>query len=74
MIQDEDESPWEQLGEKLQAKWGKRTRAERNGHAGSRSMKLHEIYGITEEEAEQALAEVERRSPPRIPDATIGLR
>ena len=45
--------------EKMQAKWGKLTRAQRiviSGRRNSRYVKLHELYGISEEEAEQALA------------------
>lgn len=63
MTQEEDlEGQWERLDEKAETKWGKLTRAERTAVSGRRhshQMKLHELYGVSEEEAERALAALE---------------
>ncbi len=67
MTQEEElEGPWERLGEKAETKWGKLTRAERAAASGRRhslQVKLHELYGVSEEEAERALAAVEIDEP-----------
>ena len=59
MNREEFEGKWDPGQDKVQAKWGKLTRAERTVVAGRRNshyVKLHELYGISEEEAERAIA------------------
>lgn len=65
MTREEFEGKWDLVDEKVPAKWGKLTRAERSDLAGRRhstQMKLHELYGVTEDEAERAIALQESRS------------
>lgn len=66
MTREEFEGKWDQTDKKVQAKWQKLTRAERNGlseHRQKRTLELHEIYGISEEEAERAVAGLEYADP-----------
>jgi len=45
--------------EQIQSKWAKLTRAQRivvSGRRNSHYVKLHALYGISEEEAERAIA------------------
>jgi len=59
MNREEFEGKWDPRDEQIQAKWGKLTRAQRSAVSGRRNshyMKLHELYGISEEEAEEAIA------------------
>ena len=61
MTMEEVDGPWER--ETAPAKWGNLTRAERtrlSGRRHSHQLKLHELYGISEEDAERALADVEQ--------------
>lgn len=65
MTREEVETKWDLVDEKCSAKWGKLTRAERSELAERRhssQVKLHELYGISEDEAEQAVA-TERSRP-----------
>jgi len=65
MTREEVENKWDLVDAKCSAKWGKLTRAERNDLAGRRhssQIKLHELYGISEDEAERAF-EMERSRP-----------
>jgi hypothetical protein len=62
---EEVDEPWERLGEPIPAKWGNLTRIERNrlsGRRHSHQMKLYELYGIHEEDADRVLAAVEQDS------------
>jgi uncharacterized protein YjbJ (UPF0337 family) len=59
MNREEFEGKWDPGEDKVQAKWGKLTRAERTVLSGRRSshyVKLHKLYGISEEEAAWAIA------------------
>ena len=65
MTREEFDEAWDRKDEKVQAKWGKQTRTERAvsaGHRHSQDVKLHPLYGVSEEEAEQALAALEKGS------------
>jgi uncharacterized protein YjbJ (UPF0337 family) len=65
MTREEVETKWDLVDEKCSAKWGKLTRVERSVLAGRRHSsraKLHELYGISEDEAERAFA-LERSRP-----------
>lgn len=60
----------EQPRETGSAKWGKLTRAERvrlSERRHSHQMKVYELYGISEEDAERVLAEVEQDSHDLLP-------
>jgi uncharacterized protein YjbJ (UPF0337 family) len=66
----EVDGQWDQLGETAPAKWGNLTRVERSklsGRRHSHQLKLHELYGISEEDAERALANVEQNSDELLP-------
>ena len=69
MIVKEVEFRWEQVGDHAQGKWDNLTRAERttlSERRHSHEVKLHELYGITEEEAELAAARMDGSpSPPK---------
>jgi len=59
MKREEVEERWDPGDEQIQAKWGKLTRAQRTvmtGRRNSHYVKLHELYGISEEETERAIA------------------
>jgi uncharacterized protein YjbJ (UPF0337 family) len=59
MHREEVEGKWDRRDEPIQGKWGKLTRAQRSAASGRRNshyMKLHELYGISDEEAEEAIA------------------
>jgi len=65
MNQEQVEGKWMQLMGKVQAKWGKLTHDDVKVIAGRREQlhgKLKELYGITKEEAEKELAEMEKIS------------
>ena len=65
MTREEVENKWDLVDAKCSAKWGKLTRAERSDLSGNRHSsrpRLHELYGISEDEAERALA-LERSRP-----------
>ena len=65
MIRGEVEGKWDLVDEKVPAKWGKLTRAERSELAGRRyssQVKIHEVYGVSENEAERAIALERSRS------------
>ena len=65
MTREEVETKWDLVDEKCSAKWGKLTRAERSELTGRRESsraKLHELYGVSEDEAERAFA-LERSRP-----------
>jgi uncharacterized protein YjbJ (UPF0337 family) len=66
MNKDQVEGKWSQLMGKVQAKWGKLTHDDVTRIAGRREQlhgKLQELYGISKEEAEKELAEMEKSSP-----------
>ena len=57
------EGKWRQLMGKVQAKWGKLTHDHVAVIAGRREQlhgKLHELYGLSKEEVEKDLAELEK--------------
>ncbi|HEX7897545.1 MAG TPA: CsbD family protein [Planctomycetota bacterium] len=57
------EGKWRQLMGKVQAKWGKLTHDHVAVIAGRREQlrgKLHELYGISKEDVEKELAELEK--------------
>jgi hypothetical protein len=63
-VEEADES-WERPGEPVPAKWGNLTRHERTRLSGirhSHQMKLYELYGIREEDADRVEAAVEQNS------------
>lgn len=65
MTREEFEGKWDLADDKVPAKWGKLTRAERSELAGRRhssQARLHELYGVTEDEAERASALEQSRS------------
>lgn len=65
MTREEYEGKWDLVDEKVPAKWGNLTRAERGELAGRRyssQVKLHEVYGVGEVEAERAIALERSRS------------
>jgi uncharacterized protein YjbJ (UPF0337 family) len=69
MTREEFEGKWDQVDDKVPAKWGKLTRAERSELSGRRhssQTKLHELYGVTEDEADRAIA-LERSRASRSP-------
>jgi uncharacterized protein YjbJ (UPF0337 family) len=62
MEMEEIDGQWDRLGKTAPAKWGNLTRTERtrlSGRRHSHQLKLYELYGISEEDAERALADVE---------------
>ena len=66
MNKEQVEGKWSQLMGKVQAKWGKLTHDHLTVIAGRREElhgKLKELYGISKEEAERALAEMEKSGP-----------
>ena len=66
MTRDEFEGKWDRMDQKVQSKWENLTRSERNGLSESRqkrTLELHELYGISEEEAERAIAGLEYAAP-----------
>ena len=66
MNQEQLEGRWKQLMGKVQAKWGKLTHddvAVIDGRRDQLHGKLHELYGISKEEAEKELALMEKNSP-----------
>jgi uncharacterized protein YjbJ (UPF0337 family) len=69
MTQEEAEGKWDPGSERVHLKWGSLTRAERTEFSGrrqKRNLELHELYGISEEEAEQTIAE-ERNTLKAVP-------
>lgn len=56
MIQEDDEGRWERLDAKVQSKWGKRTRLERNLAAGNRHAPLGKPDEVSEIAGEGAPA------------------
>ena len=63
MTQEQFEWKWDQMDEKVQAKWGKLTRAERTLLAGRRrshSLKAQGLEGMSEEVVERAIASLEK--------------
>lgn len=65
MNREDFEGKWDRGDEEVQSKWGKLTRSQRtlaSGRRNSHYVKLHELYGISEEEAERAIALEGRRS------------
>jgi uncharacterized protein YjbJ (UPF0337 family) len=70
MTQEEIEGKWDPGSEKARSKWGRLTRAERTEFSGrrqKRNQELHELYGISEEEAESAIAAIERSTLKGVP-------
>lgn len=66
MNKEQVEGKWAQLIGKVQAKWGKLTHDDVTVIAGRREQlqgKLKELYGISKEDAEKELAEMEKNSP-----------
>jgi uncharacterized protein YjbJ (UPF0337 family) len=66
MNKEQVDGKWSQLMGKVQAKWGKLTNDDVAVIAGRREQlhgKLKELYGISKEEAEKDLAEMEKSSP-----------
>lgn len=66
MNKEQVEGKWAQLIGKVQAKWGKLTHDDVTVIAGRREQlqgKLKELYGISKEDAEKELAEMEKSSP-----------
>jgi uncharacterized protein YjbJ (UPF0337 family) len=66
MNKEQVEGQWKQLMGKVQAKWGKLTHDDVAVIDGRREQlhgKLHELYGISKEEAEKELALMEKDSP-----------
>ena len=66
MNKEQVEGKWAQLMGRVQAKWGKLTHDDVAVIAGRREQlqgKLHELYGITKEELDKELAEMEKSSP-----------
>jgi len=66
MNKEQAEGKWSQLMGKVQAKWGKLTHDDVAVIAGRREQlhgKLKELYGISKEEAEKDLAEMEKSNP-----------
>jgi uncharacterized protein YjbJ (UPF0337 family) len=66
MNKEQIDGKWSQLMGKVQAKWGKLTHDDVAVIAGRREQlhgKLKELYGISKEEAEKELAEMEKNSP-----------
>jgi uncharacterized protein YjbJ (UPF0337 family) len=66
MNKEQVEGKWEQLLGKVQAKWGKLTHDDVAMIAGRREQlhgRLLELYGISKEDAEKALDELEKSSP-----------
>lgn len=66
MNKEQVEGKWSQLMGKVQAKWGKLTNDHLTVIAGRREQlhgKLQELYGISKEEAEKELAEMEKSGP-----------
>jgi uncharacterized protein YjbJ (UPF0337 family) len=66
MNKEQFEGQWKQLMGKVQAKWGKLTRDDVAVIAGRREQlhgKLHELYGISKEEADRELAQMEKSGP-----------
>jgi len=62
MKSEETDRTWERPGEPVPAKWGNLTRVERtklSGRRHSHQMKVYELYGISEEDAERVLAAVD---------------
>jgi uncharacterized protein YjbJ (UPF0337 family) len=63
MNQEAFEWKWDRMDEKVQAKWGKLTRDERNVLAGRRrslQVKLHQLDGISEEDVDRAISDLEK--------------
>ncbi len=63
MNKEQVEGKWAQFMGKVQAKWGKLTQNDVTAIAGRREQihgKLLELYGISKEEAENQLAEIEK--------------
>ena len=66
MNKEQVDGKWSQLMGKVQAKWGKLTHDDVAVIAGRREQlhgKLKELYGISKEEAEKDLAEMEKSNP-----------
>ena len=66
MNKEQVEGKWSQLMGKVQARWGKLTQDHLTVIAGRREQlhgKLKELYGISKEEAEKELAEMEKSGP-----------
>ena len=66
MNKEQVEGKWSQLMGKAQAKWGKLTHDHVAVIAGRREElhgKIQELYGITKEDVEKSLAEMEKANP-----------
>lgn len=66
MNKEQVEGKWAQLMGRVQAKWGKLTHDDVAVIAGRREQlqgKLHELYGITKEELDKELADMEKKTP-----------
>ena len=66
MNKEQVDGKWSQLMGKVQTKWGKLTHDDVAVIAGRREQlhgKLKELYGISKEEAEKELAEMEKSNP-----------
>lgn len=66
MNKEQVEGKWAQLMGKVQAKWGKLTQDHVTMIAGRRKElygKLQELYGISKEDAEKELIEMEKNNP-----------
>lgn len=66
MNKEQVEGKWSQLVGKVQAKWGKLTKDHLTVIAGRREQlrgKLKELYGISKEDVEKELAEMEKSGP-----------
>jgi len=66
MNKEQVDGKWSQLMGKVQAKWGKLTNDDVAVIAGRREQlhgKLKELYGISKEDAEKELAEMEKSNP-----------
>jgi uncharacterized protein YjbJ (UPF0337 family) len=59
MSREEFEGKWDEMNEKVKAKWGKLTRAERDVFGDrwqKRNEHLRELYDLSEEEAKRAIS------------------
>ena len=66
MNKEQVDGKWQQLMGKVQAKWGKLTHNDVTVIAGRREQlhgKLQELYGLSKENIEKELAELEKGSP-----------
>jgi len=66
MNKEQAQGKWSQLMGKAQSKWGKLTHNDVAVIAGRREQlhgKLHELYGISKEEAERELVKMEKSDP-----------